>query len=591
MTKIVVFVKSRTCSSFNVSLEPSAGVQTKGRRPLTIARGGRRAAYNEPMRALSAGRIVPCLLALAACGPGPAPRTPPLAPAAAEARAAGPEWAEGAVFYEVFVRSFADSDGDGVGDFRGLTARLDYLNDGDPRTTADLGVEALWLMPVFESPSYHGYDVVDYRAIDREYGTEEDFDRFLAEAHRRGIRVIVDLVVNHSGQGHPWFQESDAAPGSPRRDWYVWRAEDPGWRQPWGDGPTWHRGRHGFYYGVFWSGMPDLNYRNPAVREEMKGIAAHWLGRGLDGFRLDATRYLIEDGGGPGQSDTPGTREVLRELAEHARGRAPHAFLVGENWTETPIIASYFGGGGLTSNFNFPLAEAVIKGVESGQAEGIAGKLREMAELYPAGALDAPFLTNHDMTRLATTLRNDPAWLRSAAAVLLTLPGAPFLYYGEEVGLQNGRGTGDEFKRTPMPWDATPGGGFTTGKPWFDFAPGREEANVATQTGDPDSLLTHYRSWIRARQRSAALRRGGLRLVAEVPDSVLAFVRELGDERVLVLHNLGPRVADIGPFHSAGEPERLHASTGLSLRGLPEGAPTSWTISLPTGGSAALRLR
>jgi alpha-amylase len=554
------------------------------------------------MRTLAARLLVPGVLILIACSPTPRPQAPPLPPA-------GPGWAEGAVFYEVFVRSFADSNGDGVGDFRGLTARLDFLNDGDPATTSDLGVEALWLMPVFESPSYHGYDTVDYEAIDREYGTEEDFDRFLAEAHRRGMRVIVDLVVNHTGSGHPWFRESDADPAGDRRDWYVWRADDPGWRQPWGDGRTWHRGKNGFYYGVFWSGMPDLNYRHPAVRGEMKRLVAHWLGRGLDGFRLDATRYLIEDGGGAGQADTAGTREVLSELAGQARQSAPHAFLVGENWTETPIIASYYHGGGrgggrgdgLTSNFNFPLAEAIVNGVKAGEATGIAGKLAEMAELYPQGALDAPFLTNHDMTRLATVLESDPARLRSAAAVLLTLPGAPFLYYGEEVGLQNGPGTGDEFKRTPMPWNAAPGGGFTTGTPWFAFAPGREEANVAAQTGDPDSLLSHYRRWIRIRQGSPALRRGGLRLASEVwpagapgapevPDEVLAFVRELGAERLLVLHNLGVAAVEAGPFPSARPLQPLAVSGAVTANGGSAERSRGWTLHLPAGSSGVWRL-
>ncbi|HEX6200432.1 MAG TPA: alpha-amylase family glycosyl hydrolase, partial [Thermoanaerobaculia bacterium] len=162
------------------------------------------------------------------------------------------DWARGAVFYEVFVRSFADSDGDGVGDLAGLTARLDYLNDGDPSGGSDLGVDALWLMPVFASPSYHGYDVTDYEAIEPDYGTLEDFERLLTEAHRRGVKVIVDLVVNHSSVEHPWFERACCSPRSPYRDWYVWRADDPGWTQPWGgDNPTWHRRGDEYYYGVF----------------------------------------------------------------------------------------------------------------------------------------------------------------------------------------------------------------------------------------------------------------------------------------------------------------------------------------------------
>src|SRR5262245_18585835 len=330
-------------------------------------------------------RLVPLTLALAAACAGRAARVPesPAPPPSPAARAPVQwdlEWVRGAVFYEVFVRSFADSDGDGVGDLRGLTAKLDYLNDGNPGTGPDLGVDALWLMPVFESPSYHGYDTVDYDKIDREYGTEADFDRLLAEAHRRGIKIIVDLVMNHSSSQHPWFVESDSSPSSPRRDWYVWRADDPGWTQPWGgSNPTWHAGQHGFYYGVFWGGMPDLNHRNPAVRREMQAIAARWIGRGVDGFRLDATRHLVEDGPDQEQVDTPETHEVLKELSAAVRRASPRAILVGENWTDTPKIAAYYGstavvkgGDELPMSFDFPLASAIVEGVGTGEASGIA---------------------------------------------------------------------------------------------------------------------------------------------------------------------------------------------------------------------------
>ncbi len=204
-------------------------------------------------------------LALAGCAHAPqasARATPPRA-AAAAAPGWQLDWARGATFYEIFVRSFADSDGDGVGDLRGLTAHLDYLNDGDPATTTDLGVEGLWLMPIFASPSYHGYDTVDYRTINPAYGTMEDFETFIAAAHKRGIKVIVDLVINHTGADHPWFVDSASSPASPKRDWYVWRADDPGWKQPWGGGPTWHEKNGAYYYGIFWSGMPDLNLAQP----------------------------------------------------------------------------------------------------------------------------------------------------------------------------------------------------------------------------------------------------------------------------------------------------------------------------------------
>ncbi|HSN87979.1 MAG TPA: alpha-amylase family glycosyl hydrolase, partial [Thermoanaerobaculia bacterium] len=307
-----------------------------------------------PLRALPRLAAPLLALALAACSVAQ--------PLALPTEAAEPvpswdhDWARGAVFYEVFVRSFQDSNGDGIGDLPGLISRLDYLNDGNPATDTDLGVDALWLMPVFNSPSYHGYDTVDYESIEPDYGTTADFQRLLDEAHRRGIRVIVDLVVNHSSAQHPWFIESSASPRSSYRDWYVWRADNPGWKQPWGgSNDTWHEKNGAFYYGVFWGGMPDLNYFTPAVREEMKRIAALWLRRGVDGFRLDATRHLFANGPGEGQNDQPETHVYLKEFSEHVRKASPHAVLVGENWTQTPIIARYFDD--LPMNFNFPLAE------------------------------------------------------------------------------------------------------------------------------------------------------------------------------------------------------------------------------------------
>ncbi len=521
-----------------------------------------------------------------ASAPGPSAAPAPAGPALRT-------WANGAVFYEVFVRSFQDSNGDGKGDLQGLISRLDYLNDGNPATDTDLEVDALWLMPVFASPSYHGYDTTDYENINPDYGTNADFQRLLDEAHKRGIKVIVDLVVNHTGSGHPWFVESSSSPDSPRRDWYVWSATDLGWAQPWNAAsPTWHKKNGAWYYGIFWSGMPDLNFRNPAVRAEAKRIAALWLERGVDGFRLDATRHLIEDGPGDGQNDTTETHHFLKEFSAFVRSVKPDAVLVGENWTDTQHIAPYYGstasvpgGDELPLNFDFPLAGRIIGGVRAGEASGIAGKLTEMKRAYPPGATDVPFLTNHDMRRVASDLRDDPGRLRSAAAVLLTLPGTPFLYYGEEVGLQNGTTEDDEAKRTPMPWDATPGGGFTTGTPWHRFAPGRETANVAAQTGAPASLLSHYRKLIRARHASPALARGELSLLSS-EGPLLAFVSTDGVERVLVVHNLGAEPVRNLLHVAAKGAAPLFATTGASVTF--RGGET--VVELPAHGSAIYRL-
>jgi glycosidase len=509
------------------------------------------------------------------------------------------DWVRGAVFYEIFVRSFADSNGDGIGDLNGLISKLDYLNDGNPATTADLGIDGIWLMPVFVSPSYHGYDTVDYENINPQYGTNEDFVRLCEEAHRRGIRVIVDFVINHSGSGHPWFQEAKSAPDSPKRDWYVWRTDDPGWKQPWNTftgSSTWHPSNGWYYYGVFWSGMPDLNFDTPAVREEIKRLASLWISRGVDGYRLDATRYLVETGGGGGQADTPETHAMLKEFAAHVRNAKPDGFLVGENWTDTDIIADYFGsttvikgGDELPSNFNFPLSDQIVRGVSTGTAEGIALKMREVQQSYPQGVIDSPFLTNHDQARLATQLGNDAGKLRNAISILLTMPGTPFLYYGEEVALQNGPGPNDEYKRTPMPWTAEgPNYGFTTGTPWFQFAPGAATTNVASQTGRSDSLLTRYRNLIAARESSEALRKGDVEVLSSIA-TVLAFLRTSPAERVLVVHNLSDGFSTSGNLEFAASGfEKIFADSSLSD---PSGAGTRWTVNLPPRTTGIWRLR
>jgi glycosidase len=544
--------------------------------------------------ALAAGAV------LAGCADKPrfAPTTTPAAaaapaplPAAPDAPAWQLDWAKGIVFYQVFVRSFCDASGDGVGDLNGLIAKLDYLQD--------LGIEGLWLMPVFESPSYHGYDVVDYETVNEDYGTNADFERLMVEAHKRGIRVIVDFVVNHTSSDHPWFRDARSSSTATYRDWYVWRTDDPGWTQPWGGGPTWHKTDGGYYYGLFWSGMPDLNFRNPAVRDEVNRLAGLWLDRGVDGFRLDATRHLVEAGAGDGQTDTDDTHAALRLLSASVRLSHPDALLVGENWTSTDHIARFYGstakvagGDELPASFNFPLAAAIVDGVRSGSADGVKATLHAIRAAYPPGVIDATFLTNHDMPRLATQLDADPRKERLAAAVLLTLPGTPFVYYGEEVGLRNGPGRNDEYKRTPMPWDTTPGGGFTTGKPWFVFAPGRDEDNVATQSTDPTSLWTRYRTLIHLRQRHAALRNGTLTLLepAAGPSMrLLAFLREAPGERVLVAHAFGtdgPVTATLTLDDVAGV-EPLFTDSGATC------APAGriFEVTLPAGSSGVWRLR
>lgn len=557
------------------------------------------------IRSVGRAALVAALFLFLSCAGTPAPTTPaptPPAPATGSRPAvvpAGPpqwkhDWARGAVFYEIFVRSFSDSNGDGIGDFNGLTAKLDYLNDGDPRTTTDLGVEGIWLMPVFESNSDHGYDTIDYETIEKDYGTSADFERFLAEAHKRGIRVILDLVMNHTSVEHPWFVEAASSPSSPKRDWYVWSSVNPGWKQPWGgNDPSWHSRGGAFYYGAFSSGMPDLNFRNPAVKEEMFRIARHWLARGVDGFRLDATRYLVETGSGEeGQADTAETHQVLREMSEEVRRVRPEAVLVAENTVDTAKLAKYFGstrevagGDEMPMNFNFPLAAAVVEGMKNGTATRTNKVLADMVEMYPKGIIDAPFLTNHDQTRVATVVDNHPGKLRNAAAILLTLPGAPFLYYGEEIGLQNGPAATDESKRTPMPWSAS--GGFTTAaQPWHPYAPGLATANVASQTGEANSLLSYYRGWIAARKRSPALSKGW---VNPVPTSVrnVVYVRHSEEEVALVVHNIGDTALTIALPVATTALTPIHLDPGV---GVPNTDLGAWTVHVPAYSSAVWRV-
>lgn len=497
-------------------------------------------------------------------------------------RAAAPpkptnEWARGAVFYEVFVRSFQDSNGDGIGDFPGLTSRLDYIQN--------LGADAIWLMPVFQSPSYHGYDITDYETIEGDYGTNADFKTFLDEVHKRGMHVILDFVMNHTSSQHPWFIDSASSSTAMHRDWYVWNATNPGWVQPWGGTyPTWYLKNGAYYYAVFWSEMPDLNFRNPNVKAEMFRLARYWLSQGVDGFRLDATRYLVEDGGGAGQADTPETHQILRDFAADVYATNPRAVLFAENTVDVPTLATYFADN--VSNFDFPLATAIIEGVNTGNAGRIRATLRDIVAAYPANALDAPFLTNHDHTRIATQLGNDPGKLRSAAAVLFTLPGAPFVYYGEELGLQNGPTTADESKRTPMPWSAS--GGFTTGAPWFSYAPGLAVENVESEINDSSSLYTYYHHWIGWRRYITALRDGDLKIL-DTNSQILAFTRSRPGQRVLVVHNVSNAAADTGPLAlDAAALEPIYAECCV---GDPAGSPGAWHVSMPPHSSAIFTLR
>jgi alpha-amylase len=455
----------------------------------------------------------------------------------------GSRWWDGAVFYEIFVRSFADSTvgplaNDGIGDLRGLIERLDYLNDGDPETYDDLGVTGIWLMPIMQSTSYHGYDTTDYYAVEDDYGTNEDFRELIEQAHARGIRVIVDLVLNHSSSKHPWFIDAQK-PGSEYRDWYTWSDKDPGYKGPWGQ-KVWHEAEGGqWYYGAFSPGMPDLNFRNPAVTREMLKATRFWLEEmNADGFRLDAIKHLIEVG--EKQEHTRLTHEWLRGFYSFYKRVNPEALAVGEVWTDSQTVAKYVGGE-MDLAFEFDQAYATIHAANTGEKDRLAKAQAASWELFP-GAQFATFLANHDMDRVMSQFGGDVGKAKLAATIQLTSPGVPFIYYGEEIGM--GGGGGDPNVRGPMQWTGDEFVGFSTVKPWYKIGEKRDRVNVASQDGEEDSLLNLYRKLIRLRAEHPALGRGGFTPIETDHPQVYAYLRRGGGEEVLVVVNLGGESID-----------------------------------------------
>ena len=448
----------------------------------------------------------------------------------------GAYWWNDRVFYEIFIRSFQDSDGDGIGDIQGLIDRLDYLNDGDPATTDDLGVTGIWLMPPAEAHSYHGYDVTDYYAVESDYGTVGDMRRLIAEAHQRGIAVIVDMVVNHSSSRHPWFLASRLGREA-YTDWYIWADDHPGYVGPWG-APAWHKAGGRYYYGVFWDGMPDLNYMNPAVTAAMYDVATFWLREiGVDGFRLDAIKHIIEVG--ELQENRSESRRWLSGYEAHLESIKSNSFTVGEIFGGPSfVVARYVEDDAIDVGYDFNLADKMIDAAQRGTNRDLARAHRNALRDYPPHQF-ATFLTNHDQNRLATQLLGDVGRNKVAAALLLTGPGVPFIYYGEEIGMTGAKP--DERIRSPMHWDDTRFAGFTPGA--AAWAPLQDAANVATanvarQMGDPESLLSHYRRLIHLRNNNSALRRGDFTAVASSARAIYAFMRHGDEQTLLVIINL-----------------------------------------------------
>lgn len=482
----------------------------------------------------------------------------------------GYPWWNDTVFYELFVRSFYDSDGDGIGDFNGIIEKLDYLNDGDPETTSDLGVTGLWLMPIFPSPSYHGYDVTDYYAVNPQYGTLEDFKRLLEEAHKRNIRVTIDLVINHTSREHPWFIESQD-PTSAKRDWYLWVDQSPGFSGPWGQ-QVWYKMGDFYYYAIFWEGMPDLNLQNPEVVAEINKAAQYWLDLGVDGFRLDAAKHIVEEG--KVQENTELTHEFWEQFRQAYKAANPEAMTVGEVWSGTDQVQRYLEGDELDLAFEFDLAGAILSSVSSGSPFNLRAALSKAASSFENMEFGV-FLANHDQNRVMSTLlfKEEKAWL--AASVLLTSPGVPFLYYGEEIGMRGGKP--DENIRTPFHWNAEKNAGFTSADlPWRLVNQEYKERNVALMVDDPDSLLSHYRSLINLRNQHAALRVGKYYEVDVQEPNVMAFLRASQEERILVVLNFN---------------EKPVSELTLSLRAGPlEGEFTPVILFAPGMGEATAQL-
>ncbi len=442
-------------------------------------------------------------------------------------------WWNEVVFYEIFVRSFKDSDGDGIGDFQGIISQLDYLNDGNPETTDDLGIGGIWLMPIMPSPSYHGYDVINYQTVNSDYGTLADFKQLLDECHKRGIRVVIDFVVNHTSSEHPWFLSAQD-PASGFRNWYVWEDQNPRKPGPWGQN-AWYESSGAYYYAPFWSGMPDLNYHEPMVTKAIYNATQFWLDLGVDGFRVDAARYLFEDG--ISQQDTKSSIAWFQSWRDFYLGINPQAYTVGEVWTDTQVIAKYNQPTrGMQQYFMFDLAADILGGIYSPDPSRIMKSYLDTLEYFPDQQF-ATFLTNHDQQRLASYYSERLQHQKLAAFIYLTGPGTPYVYYGEEIGMIGGKP--DELIRKPMQWSAEDNAGFTSAKPWQDLAQGWEQTNVKVQNQDPESLLNWYKALINTRSQLPALQKGSYLPFTSSCRRLYTVARIYEDQVVLVMANLG----------------------------------------------------
>ena len=539
------------------------------------------------------------------------------------------DWYKDAIFYEVFVRAFADSNGNGIGDLPGLTSKLEYLQE--------LGVDAIWMLPIFPSPLRDdGYDVSDYFSIHPDYGTLDDFSALVAEAHRRGLRILVELIPNHTSDQHPWFQAS-RDPEHPEhakyRDWYVWNASDQKYRDTriifldtepsnW----TYDEVRGEYFWHRFFSHQPDLNYDNPAVQRVMLKVLEFWLDLGVDGFRVDATPYLYEREG-TSCENLPETHAYLKRIRAFVDAYAPGTLLLSEanQWPED--VRPYFGAGDeFHMNFHFPLMPRIFMALARADRTSIEQILTRTPDL-PVNCQWGTFLRCHDeltlemvtpeerefmwnfyapeprmrlnlgiRRRLAPLLDNDRARLEVADSILLTLIGSPVLYYGDEIGMGDNIWLEDrDGVRTPMQWDDGPNAGFSTAPAERLYAPviddetyGYRQVNVAAQRANPGSLFNRLRFLLQVRKEHPAFGRGELKLLSPSSTAVLAYLRSHAQETLLVVNNLSsePQATKLAlPDHAGRVP--VDVLTGEQLPAL---SPAPYAIQLEGYGYRWLKL-
>jgi maltose alpha-D-glucosyltransferase/alpha-amylase len=487
-----------------------------------------------------------------------------------------PLWYKDAIFYEVHVRAFKDSNGDGIGDFAGLVEKLDYIEE--------LGVTVLWLLPFYPSPLRDdGYDISDYTNVHPSYGTLDDFKFFLDEAHRRGLRVLTELVVNHTSDQHPWFKEARQSRDNPRRPWYVWSdtpelyssariiftdTEQSNW--------AWDAGSKSYYWHRFFSHQPDLNYDNPAVREEVWNVMKFWLEQGVDGFRLDAVPYLVEREG-TSCENLPETHEVLKFLRRRLDENYPGRFLLAEANQWPSDVRAYFGDGDeCHMAFHFPLMPRMFMAVRLEDRKPVIEIVEKTPDI-PETCQWGIFLRNHDeltlemvtdeerdylydeyardstmrlnvgiRRRLAPLMENDRRRIELLNAMLLSLPGSPIVYYGDEIGMGDNIYLGDRNGvRTPMQWNGGWNAGFSTADPERLYLPlisnpvyGYQAINVESQRRSFHSMFSWMKRVIQIRKSTRVFSRGTLNFFNPANHRVLAYVRELGLDKVLVVNNL-----------------------------------------------------